>query len=83
MAIATSVVSYLLWFWVIRSAGASLGAISLFVQPVVGSLIGLYVLAEPQSPGLYIGAGLILVAMLVATLADSAPKATDASRVGQ
>jgi drug/metabolite transporter (DMT)-like permease len=75
MAVATSVVSYLLWFWVIRSAGASLGAISLFVQPVVGSLIGLYILAEPQSPGLYFGAALILAAMLVATLADRPPKA--------
>jgi drug/metabolite transporter (DMT)-like permease len=68
-------VSYLLWFWVIRSAGASLGAISLFVQPVIGSFIGLYILAEPQSPGLYIGAALILAAMLVAALADRPPTA--------
>jgi drug/metabolite transporter (DMT)-like permease len=75
MAVATSVVSYLLWFWVIRSAGASLGAISLFVQPVIGSFIGLYILAEPQSPGLYIGAALILAAMLVAALADRPPTA--------
>jgi hypothetical protein len=41
-------------------------------------LIGLLVLAEPQSPGLYIGAVLILLAMLVATLADSKPKAPTA-----
>jgi len=73
MAVATSVVSYLIWFWVIRSAGSSLGAMTLFVQPVVGSLIGLVLLAEPQSPGLYIGAVLIVIAMLVATLADREP----------
>lgn len=73
MAVATSVISYLLWFWVIRSAGSSLGAMTLFVQPVVGSVIGLLLLAEPQSPGLYIGATLIVTAMLVATLADRAP----------
>ncbi len=73
MAVATSVVSYLLWFWVIRSAGSSLGAMTLFVQPVVGSLIGLVLLAEPQSPGLYIGAVLIVIAMFVATLADREP----------
>ena len=59
--------------------GASLGAISLFVQPVIGSFIGLYILAEPQSPGLYIGAVLILAAMLVAALADRPPTATAAA----
>ena len=75
MAVATSVVSYLLWFWVIRSAGSSLGAMTLFVQPVVGSVIGLLILAEPQSPGLYIGAALIVTAMLVATLADRSQEA--------
>ena len=66
-AVATSVVCYTLWFWVIRSAGASLGAMTLFVQPLVGSLIGIGMLGEPQSTGLYVGGALILLAMVLAT----------------
>lgn len=72
VAVFTSVISYFLWFWVLRSAGAGLGAISLFVQPVVGSLLGLLVLHEPSSPGLYVGAALIFVALALATLAQPA-----------
>ena len=68
MAIFTSVISYLIWFTVLRSAGSSLGAMSLFIQPVVGSLIGLLVLHEPSSPGLYIGATLIFGALALATI---------------
>jgi drug/metabolite transporter (DMT)-like permease len=45
---------------------------TLFVQPLVGSVLGLLVLREPQSTGLYIGGALILVAMLVATVEPAA-----------
>ena len=68
VAIFTSVISYLLWFWVLRSAGSSIGAISLFIQPVVGSLIGILVLQEATSPGLYVGATCIFVALALATI---------------
>jgi len=68
VAIFTSVISYLIWFTVLRSAGSSLGAMSLFIQPVVGSLIGLLVLQEPSSPGLYVGATLIFGALALATI---------------
>jgi drug/metabolite transporter (DMT)-like permease len=68
VAIFTSVISYLIWFTVLRSAGSSLGAMSLFIQPVVGSLIGLLVLQEPSSPGLYVGATLIFAALALATI---------------
>jgi len=71
MAIFTSVISYLIWFTVLRSAGSSLGAMSLFIQPVVGSLIGLLVLHEPSSPGLYIGATLIFGALALATIGQA------------
>ena len=71
VAIFTSVISYFLWFWVLRSAGSSLGAISLFIQPVVGACLGLFVLREPSSPGLYVGAALIFVALGLATIGQS------------
>lgn len=71
VAVFTSVISYLLWFWVLRSAGSSLGAISLFIQPIVGSLIGLLVLQEHTSPGLFVGATLIFVALGLATFQRS------------
>jgi drug/metabolite transporter (DMT)-like permease len=71
VAVFTSVISYFLWFWVLRSAGSSLGAISLFIQPVVGACLGLFVLREPSSPGLYMGAALIFVALGFATYGQS------------
>lgn len=71
VAVFTSVISYFLWFWVLRSAGSSLGAISLFIQPVVGACLGLFVLREPSSPGLYVGAALIFVALGLATIGQS------------
>lgn len=71
VAIFTSVISYLLWFWVLRTAGSSLGAVSLFIQPIVGSLIGLLILKEASSPGLFMGAVLIFVALALATFQKS------------
>ncbi len=75
VAVFTSVISYFLWFWVLRSAGSSLGAVSLFIQPVVGSLIGILVLQEATSPGLYVGAACIFVALALATV-QRAPHST-------
>ena len=75
VAVFTSVISYFLWFWVLRSAGSSLGAVSLFIQPVVGSLIGILVLQEATSPGLYVGAACIFVALALATLQRTPPHA--------
>lgn len=70
LAIFPSVVCFVIWFSVIRSTGASLGAISLFVQPVVGALLGIFLLDDPVTTGLIVGGGLIFVALYLTTLPD-------------
>lgn len=63
LALIPSVLCNLIWFSVLRSSGASLGAISLFVQPVVGVLLGLLVLGDPLTPWLMAGAALIFLGL--------------------
>lgn len=71
LAAVASIFCYFIWFTVARQIGAGASAISLFAQPVVGSLIGLTLLNEPLTISLLIGAGLIFVALYLTTLSSS------------
>jgi len=70
LAVVTSLICHLVWFHVLRVTGANLGAISLFVQPLVGSLIGLLVLGDAFTPALALGAALIFTALYFTTVPD-------------
>ncbi len=70
LGIFPSVLCFIVWFSVIRHTGASLGAISLFLQPLVGSLLGIFLLGDQITIGLLIGGGLIFVALYLTTLPD-------------
>jgi drug/metabolite transporter (DMT)-like permease len=63
LAVVTSFICQLVWFHVLRYIGANTGAITLFVQPLVGSLLGLLVLHEPLTPTLVAGGALIFAAL--------------------
>lgn len=78
LALIPSVLCNLIWFSVLRSSGASIGAISLFVQPVVGMLLGLLVLHDPLTPWLIAGAALIFLGLGLTSLGDA--QATSARR---
>jgi drug/metabolite transporter (DMT)-like permease len=70
LAAVTSALCYVIWFGVLRHAGASVGAISLFVQPLVGSLLGLFLLGDPLTLGLAIGAALIFTALYLTSVPE-------------
>jgi drug/metabolite transporter (DMT)-like permease len=72
LAAVTSALCYLIWFSVLRVAGSSVGAISLFVQPLVGSLLGLALLGDPLTGALLAGAALIFVALYLMTVPERA-----------
>jgi drug/metabolite transporter (DMT)-like permease len=72
LALVNSVGCYLIWFGVLRHAGATLGAISLLAQPLVGGLLGLAVLGDPFTPSLAVGGALILAALLLTALPGKA-----------
>src|SRR5262249_23252494 len=63
LAGVTSALCYLIWFSVLRIAASSVAAVSLFVQPLVGSLLGLALLGDPLTAALLAGAGLIFSAL--------------------
>jgi drug/metabolite transporter (DMT)-like permease len=73
LAAVTSALCYLIWFSVLRVAGSSVGAISLFVQPLVGSLLGLALLGDPLTAALLGGAALIFVALYLMTVPERTP----------
>jgi len=70
LAVLPSVVCNFIWFAVIRHVGASLAALSLFVQPVVGSLLGVLLLGERVTPSLLLGGGLIFLALYLTTIPE-------------
>ncbi len=72
LAAFTSALCYLIWFSVLRVAGSSLGAVSLFVQPLVGSLLGLALLGEPWTAALLAGSALIFAALYLMTVPERA-----------
>jgi drug/metabolite transporter (DMT)-like permease len=68
LALINSVVCYWLWFGVLRRAGATLGALSLMAQPVVGALLGVLVLGDPLLPSTLVGGACVLVCLLIASV---------------
>jgi len=77
LAIATSVVSFLIWFIVLRAVGANMGAVSLLVQPVVGAALGLLLLGDPLTVGVAVGAMFIFVALYLTTINNSSELQTN------
>ena len=66
LALVTGVACYLLWFSVLRRAGATLGAMSLMAQPVVGALLGIWLLGDPVTASTVIGAACVVVCLFLA-----------------
>lgn len=65
MALGTSVFAYLLWFWALRHLAASRLSVFTYLQPVLGTLLGIYVLHEPFTFQLAIAGGLVLGGVLL------------------
>ena len=58
-----STLTYLIWLIALESTDVSSAALTLFVQPIVGALLGAAVLGESLTPLKWIGGGVILVAV--------------------
>jgi drug/metabolite transporter (DMT)-like permease len=76
LAAVCSVGCMLLWFVVLRAFGASFVAASLFVQPVVGALLGVALLGEPVSATLIAGGSFVVGAMLLLAVEPSQKRRT-------
>lgn len=65
MALGTSVLAYLLWFWALRHLAASRLSAFTYLQPVLGTLLGIFVLHEPFTRQLAIAGALVLGGVLL------------------
>lgn len=57
----------LLWNWGMTQVPASQAGVLLNMEPLIGSLLGVFVLGERLGPGAWVGGGLILAAAIVLT----------------
>lgn len=73
LGLIASVFCYFVWFSIASQLGAGLSALSLFVQPVIGSLIGLLILQDTITLSLLIGASLIFLALYLTTSTGPTP----------
>ena len=65
MALGTSVVAYLMWFWALRHLAASRLGVFTYMQPVLGTLMGIYILREPFTFRLVVAGVLVLVGVML------------------
>jgi drug/metabolite transporter (DMT)-like permease len=77
LALVTSVVCYLVWFSVLRRAGATLGAVSLLAQPVVGALLGILLLGDVLTSSTLLGGACVVACLVLAALPARAASAYD------
>jgi drug/metabolite transporter (DMT)-like permease len=61
-----SVACYLIWFSVLRHSGATLGALSLLAQPVVGAALGIAILGDPLTVSTLVAGVCVLICLLLA-----------------
>jgi drug/metabolite transporter (DMT)-like permease len=68
LALVTSVVCYLVWFSVLRHAGATLGALSLLAQPLVGAFLGVALLGDAVTYSTLVGGAFVVMCLVLASL---------------
>lgn len=76
LGIACTVVGYTGWFWGLRHLDAGRAAGTLFVQPLVGTALGLLVLRETATPATLLGGALVVASMYLVTWPRRAKQAT-------
>ncbi|MBV9170933.1 MAG: EamA family transporter [Chloroflexi bacterium] len=77
LALINGVVCYVVWFAVPQSAGATLGALSLVVQPLVGALLGILLLGDPILATTIVGGACVLACLSLSGLSRApAPHAS-------
>ncbi len=63
LGVGASVFSYSVWFWLLKRAPVQKVALSLFLQPFMGTLAGVLIAGETVGPNTLLGGGLILAGL--------------------
>lgn len=67
LSLGCTVLAYWIWFLALREMEAGLAALTIFVQPVWGSLLAVWLLDEPLLGSTLVGGALVLVSLYLAT----------------
>ena len=70
MAAISGVAGYWLWFRALRSIDGSAAALTLFIQPLLGAALGIWLLHDAISWATLAGAALILLSILLVVRAQ-------------
>lgn len=70
LIIAGSVIGFVAYNWLLENVSTSLVSTYTFVNPVIAVLLGTVVLNEPFSRVMLLGAGLVIVSVIVIWLAE-------------
>jgi drug/metabolite transporter (DMT)-like permease len=70
LIIAGSVIGFVAYNWLLENVSTSLASTYTFVNPVIAVLLGTVVLNEPFSRVMLLGAGLVIVSVIVIWLAE-------------
>jgi len=66
MALFSSAVAYLIYYWALRRISATRAATLSYLQPVLATLLGVLFLAEHLAPRLLVGGAIVLVGVYLA-----------------
>lgn len=72
LIISGSVIGFVAYNWLLENVSTSLVSTYTFVNPVIAVLLGTLVLGEPFSPMMLLGAGLVIVSVIVIWSAERA-----------
>jgi drug/metabolite transporter (DMT)-like permease len=70
MALVTSILCYFLWFTGVRIVGATVAAVALLFQPVVGAVVGIQVMGDPITLTFIVGGVLVIGALLISGIPE-------------
>ena len=66
MAVGTSIIAYVLWYWVLKFMEASRVAVFHNLQPILASLVAMVWLGEPMGLTFVVGGSIALVGVIIA-----------------
>jgi drug/metabolite transporter (DMT)-like permease len=70
LSIFCTVVTFVIYFWLIKHIEAVILSLSAFITPVIAVFIGVIMMGEGFTPTAYIGSTIVLIGVAVATIGD-------------
>ncbi len=70
LSIFCTVITFVVYFWLIKHVEAVILSLSAFITPVIAVFIGVIIMGEDFTASAYIGSTIVLIGVAIATIAD-------------